>query len=76
MAELDLIARCRSALKWRPQGEALHTRCRWAKGHREQVHKGRGLERFDYQRITWVAGDSREYETDREDESSWSEPPG
>ena len=51
-------------------GGSLHTRCRWQVGH-ESYHQGNGLEQFEYQRIDWLPGDRREYETDRTEEHAW-----
>lgn len=63
------MGRCRWAIHF---GVALHTRCFKPAGHGPD-HVGQGLEQFTYQRIEWIAGDRREYETDRPDDFAWEE---
>lgn len=68
-----LIAeRCPWAIKW---GVTLHTRCMLAPDHTSNggMHQGRGLEQFSYQRIEWLPGDRREYQSSRTDEYCWEE---
>lgn len=60
--------RCLYAIKF---GTTLHTRCMQRKGH-NGPHNGKGLKKFEYQRITWFKGDGREYLSEREDEYAWS----
>ena len=59
--------RCPYAIKF---GVTLHTRCHLDAGH-GALHEAAGLAAFDYQRISWLTGDRREYTTDRSDERAW-----
>jgi hypothetical protein len=63
-------ARCPWAIKF---GTTLHTRCSKAAGHPGEEHEGRGLAQFAYQRVSWLRGDRREYETTRDDAHAWVE---
>jgi hypothetical protein len=64
-------------------GTTLHTRCSLPDGHNElnmelagehfAGHEGRGLAEFPYQRIRWLRGDRREYETERDDVHAWEQ---
>lgn len=63
--------RCRWAIHF---GTTLRTRCLLDADHGSQ-HEGMGLIAFPYQRIAWLAGDRREYETDRDDTHAWEEGP-
>jgi hypothetical protein len=63
--------RCPWAIKF---GIGLHTRCGLPRGHAEDKHIGPGLEEYGYQELHWFAGDSREYETDRDDQWCWEGP--
>lgn len=75
--------RCPWAIKF---GTTLHTRCMLPASHGDAPtevavrlpenssrHIGRGLEEFSYQRIEWIPGDRREYQTERADEYAWEE---
>lgn len=59
--------RCRWAIKF---GTTLTTRCHLTDGH-DGMHEAKGLAEFSYQRIQWLAGDRREFETDRTDIHAW-----
>lgn len=56
---------------WAIQLGALGTRCALDRGHTTVLHTGRGLAEFDYQRWSWLAGDHREFLTDRTDIHAW-----
>ena len=62
------MTRCRVAIRF----ETLTTRCHFNEGH-YGVHTGKGLAAFDYQRLTWLPGDRREFVSDRPDEYAWEE---
>ena len=64
------MKRCASAIKF---GTTLATRCHLDAGHGD-LHEGRGLAEFPYQRISWLAGHRREFTTDRDDEHAWEQP--
>ena len=51
---------------------SLRTRCMKVAGHGGQ-HTGKGLQKFPYQRVEWLAGDGREYISDKEHEFAWSD---
>lgn len=72
--------RCRWAIGF---GPTLHTRCARPAGHgvdnpadTETWHEAKGLAQFPYQRIEWMPGDRREYESDRTDDHAWEVPGG
>lgn len=62
--------RCRWAIAF----VSLHTRCDRDAGHEDLLHEGPGLAEFPYQRISWLPGDRREYETDRDEPAAWEDP--
>jgi hypothetical protein len=71
--------RCRStiALGWYPEvgstpevTPGLHTRCS-VQDEDHEMHEGKGLAEFDYQRWQWFSGDRRCYQSDREDVRAW-----
>jgi hypothetical protein len=55
----------------------MATRCILPAGHGvdnpppDWWHQGKGLSKFPYQRIDWMPGDRREFESDRDDEFAW-----
>lgn len=61
------MSRCPMAIKF---GVTLHTRCGLEAGHPD-MHEGKGLEPFDFQRVSWLPGDRREYESARDDAHAW-----
>lgn len=61
--------RCPFAIRF---STTLVTRCFLNPGH-GNVHIGRGLAEFPYQKVSWYAGDRREFETDRDDEHAWED---
>lgn len=63
------MSRCPWAIKF---GVKLHTRCKKPPDHIDN-HVGRGLPEFEFQRIEWMAGDRREYMTERDDAHAWEE---
>lgn len=76
---MDPADRCPWAVKF---GVTLTTRCMLDAGHGEVqsrlgpshvTHKGRGLAEFQYQRIEWLPGDPREFETKRTDTYAWED---
>lgn len=56
-------------------GFSLATRCHKPAGHvdgdLDATHEGPGLAEFPYQRVSWFAGDRREFETDRDEPHAW-----
>jgi hypothetical protein len=64
----SILDRCPWAIKF---GTSLTTRCQKEDGHHGEKHEGKGLQEFAYQRISWFAGDRREFKTERTDEFAW-----
>lgn len=58
------MARCRFAIHL----ATLATRCD-REPHEDATHEGPGL--FDYQRLQWFSGDSREFITDHDEPRAW-----